>query len=328
MRSIVELNALDAPTFVAEMAPMFEGAPTFLASLAEARPFESDEDLFDSARVVARELAREAQVELLDAHPRIGAEPDAISRHSRQEQGFDSAQEPDDQAWVANELQALNEAYESRFGFRFVVFVAGRPRAEMIPLLERALHAEPEEELRRGLDDVVLIAADRMHVERGPEPMREELREAIALEVSRFMVGELDRDALLHATHRLIEQGVESPALLAASLAAEDPDAVLDAPIAGLMSEIGLAGWDASQAGQLLALHAAASVIGEVSQPIDGARRIVSVSANPEFRDLVARWEADPERRDAIDGEIRRAAAELFGPPDDPPEERSEETEA
>lgn len=321
MRSITELNTLDAPDFVAEMAPMFEGAPTFLANLAEARPFESDEDLFDTARVVARELESEAQVELLDAHPRIGADPDRISRHSRQEQGFDGAEETDDQAWIGNELEALNEAYESRFGFRFVVFVAGRPRAEIIPILERALHAEPEEELRRGLDDVVLIAADRMHAERGPEPMREELREAVALEVSRFMVGELDRDGLLRATHRLIEQGVESPALLAASLAAEDPEAALDAPVAGLMGEIGLGGWDASQAGQLLALHAAASVIGEVSQPIDGARRIASVSANPEFRELVARWEAAPEQRDTIDGEIRRAAAELFGPPDEPTDE-------
>jgi hypothetical protein len=84
------------------------------------------------------------------------------------------------------------------------------------------------------------------------------------------------------------------------------------------MAEIGLGGWDASQAGQLLALHAAASILGEVSQPIDGARRIASVSSNAQFHDLVARWEADPERRDALDAEIRRAAADLFGPPDAP----------
>jgi hypothetical protein len=42
------------------------------------------------------------------------------------------------------------------------------------------------------------------------------------------------------------------------------------------------------------------------------------VSSNPHFRELVARWEADPDRREAVDAEIRRAAAELFGPPDDP----------
>jgi len=320
VRSITELNALEPASFADQVGHLFEGAPSFLGRLAEARPFESDEDLFDSARIVARELSPEAQVELLDAHPRIGADPAAISRQSRHEQGYEGDEAPDDQAWVANELDALNDAYEFRFGFRFVVFVAGRPRAEIIPILERALHADPEEERRRGLDDVVLIAADRMRTERGPEPLREELREAIALEVSRFMVGELDREGLVRATHRLIEEGVESPALLAASRAAEDEDAALDAPMARLMSEIGLDGWDAPQAGQLLALHAAASVIGEVSQPIDGARRIATVSAHPEFRELVARWDADPDGRQATDGEIRRAAAELFGPPDEAPE--------
>ncbi|MGH2402082.1 MAG: hypothetical protein ACRDE6_05170, partial [Candidatus Limnocylindria bacterium] len=194
------------------------------------------------------------------------------------------------------------------------VFVAGRPRAEIIPILERALHADRDEELRRGLDDVMLVAADRMERLRGPRPLREELREAIALEVSRWMVDEIDRDGLIRATHRLIEEGVESPALLALSLANQNEEPDLSAPVARLMAEIGLGGWDQSQAGQLLALHAAASILGQVSQPIDGARRIAQVSGNAEFRKLVGRWEADAADRDAIDAEILHAASDLFGP--------------
>jgi hypothetical protein len=193
--------------------------------------------------------------------------------------------------------------------------VAGRPKADIIPILERALHADRDEELRRGLDDVVLIASERMDRLRGPRPLREELREVIALEISRWMVGEIDRNGLIRATHRLIEEGVESPALLALSLADEEEVADLAGPVGRLMDEIGLEGWDATQAGQLLALHAAASILGEVSQPIDGARRIASVSGNPQFRELVDRWEGT-DRRETLDAEIRRAAAELFGPPD------------
>jgi 2-oxo-4-hydroxy-4-carboxy-5-ureidoimidazoline decarboxylase len=316
VRSVEELNAIPAEAVVTELAPLFEGAPAFLERLAASRPWESEEDLFDTARAVAREMGPAEQVELLNAHPRIGADPAAVSNLSRREQGYEDAA-GDDQAWVANELAALNEAYEARFGFRFVVFVAGRPRAEIIPIIEHALHAEPDEEIRRGLDDVVLIAADRMGVMRGPRALPETLREAIALEVSRFMVAELDRDGLVRATHRLIEEGVESPGLLALSLANEQGIAELDGPVGRLMAEIGLGGWDTSQAGQLLALHAAASILGEVSQPIDGARRIAAVAGNAEFRELVARWESDPERRGNVDVEIRRAAADLFGPPED-----------
>jgi 2-oxo-4-hydroxy-4-carboxy--5-ureidoimidazoline (OHCU) decarboxylase len=314
MARLEELNELDEAGFAAAAAPLFEGAPRFVARLAAARPFESEDELFDAARAAARAMPEEEQVELLDAHPRIGADPDSVSALSHGEQGYD-ADRPDD-AWVGNELAALNDAYESLFGFRFVIFVAGRPRAEVIPLLERALHADRDEELRRGLDDVVLIARDRWDKVRGPRPLPEELRESIALEISRFMVGEIDRDGLVRSTHRLIEEGVESPGLLALSLvnANEEPD--IGQPVRRLLAEIGLEGWDGTQAGQLLALHAAASIIGEVSRPIDGARRIASVSGNPQFRELVSRWEAEPEQRDALDVEIRRAATDLFGSPD------------
>ena len=313
MQTVDELNTIEADAFVESLAPLFEGAPRFLRRLADARPFETEEELFAAARATARGMPEEEQIELLDVHPRIGADPSSVSDLSRREQGFDEAS-PDDQAWVGEELLALNEAYESHFGFRFVVFVAGRPRSEIIPIIERALHADRDEELRRGLDDVVLVAAERMQRLRGPRPLREELREAIALEVSRFMVGEIDRHGLVRATHRLMEEGVESPALL--SLANENENDDIQGAIDRLMNEIKLAGWDGSQAGQLLALHAAASILGDVSQPIDGARRIASVSGNAQFGDFVSRWTAEPDSREALNTEIRQAAAELFGPPD------------
>lgn len=313
--SVQELNALETDACVAALEPLFEGAPRFVARLTDARPFESDEDLFDTARATAREMPEEEQIELLEAHPRIGADPAAISTLSRREQGYEDASSTEE-GWVGEELTALNEAYEARFGFRFVVFVAGRPRADIIPLLERAAQSDRDEELRRGLDDVILIATDRLGGMRGPRPLREELREAIALEISRWMVGELDRDGVIRATHRLIDEGFESPALLALSLAQPGDESALTGQVNRLMGEIGLGGWDSTQAGQLLALHAAASILGEVTAPIDGARRIAAVSANPAFRTLVERWDAKPDGRDGINGEIRRAAVELFGEED------------
>jgi 2-oxo-4-hydroxy-4-carboxy-5-ureidoimidazoline decarboxylase len=307
--TVAELNALEPDAVVAALTPYFEGGDALVRRLVEQRPFEDDDELFGAARAVARGMPEPEQVDLLNAHPRIGADPATVSPMSRAEQGYDRPPE-DNEVWVANELAALNDAYEGLFGFRFVVFVAGRPRADIIPILEHALRADRDEELRRGLDDVVLIARDRWERMRGPQPMAEPFRESIALEVSRYMVGETDRDGLIRATHRLIEEGVESPALLALSVAEGDDVAQ---PIARLMGEIGLSGWGADQAGQLLALHAAASILGEVSHPIDGARRIVAVSGNPQFGDLVARWDAHEGDREAIEAEIRRAAVDLFG---------------
>jgi 2-oxo-4-hydroxy-4-carboxy--5-ureidoimidazoline (OHCU) decarboxylase len=40
---------------------------------------------------------------------------------------------------VYEELRSLNEQYEEKFGFKFVVFVAGRPKAAIIPILQERL---------------------------------------------------------------------------------------------------------------------------------------------------------------------------------------------
>lgn len=161
--SVEVLDRLDEAAFVDTVAPIFEGAPAFLGLLAKARPFGSDAAMLAAAREIARSMPELAQVELLAAHPRIGADPSTVSSLSSAEQGYaDSAAEPLP-SWVDQELAMLNDAYEARFGFRFVVFVAGRDRAQIIPLIERALRSDDRQaELRRGLDDVLDIAADRL----------------------------------------------------------------------------------------------------------------------------------------------------------------------
>ena len=155
--AIADLDVASADDFAEALAPLFEGAPRFLRRLAGRRPFGSWDALFDAARRVAREMPEADQVELLDAHPRIGAGAAGKSELSRREQGVDASS-----GELADRLRALNGRYERRFGFRYVIFVAGRSREEIAPLLEAALEADPGAERRRGLDDVVAIAQDRL----------------------------------------------------------------------------------------------------------------------------------------------------------------------
>jgi len=163
------LDAGSAPEFVARMAPLFEGAPGFLWRLAAAgRPFGSRARLFERARAIAHTMPDVLQVELVDAHPRLGAPPASVSALSFREQGYDreaaeqlAAEAVRERARVAAELDQLNRDYESRFGFRYCVFVAGRSRAALLPEFEAALARERDSELHRALDAVVDIAIDR-----------------------------------------------------------------------------------------------------------------------------------------------------------------------
>jgi 2-oxo-4-hydroxy-4-carboxy--5-ureidoimidazoline (OHCU) decarboxylase len=130
-----------------ELAELFEGHTRFVERLALV------EDPLRHAREVASTLSDDEKKEVLDAHPAIGGRP--ASERSRREQGTD-----DDPAVLA-ELAALNAEYESRFGFRFVVFVNGRPRREIVPVLRERMTRSREEELRTAVDELVQIAIAR-----------------------------------------------------------------------------------------------------------------------------------------------------------------------
>jgi 2-oxo-4-hydroxy-4-carboxy--5-ureidoimidazoline (OHCU) decarboxylase len=130
-----------------ELAELFEGRTAFVEQLSAL------EDPLGRAREVAHGLSEAEQKDVLDAHPAIGAQ--AASARSAAEQGTD-----DDQAVLA-ELAALNAEYEAKFGFRFVVFVNGRPRREIIPVLRERLERPRDVELATGVDELVQIAVSR-----------------------------------------------------------------------------------------------------------------------------------------------------------------------
>jgi 2-oxo-4-hydroxy-4-carboxy--5-ureidoimidazoline (OHCU) decarboxylase len=154
--SITGLDRMDPVEFCTAVGPLFEDAPAYLALLAAERPFGSWDALFERAQTVALEAPRGVQLELLAAHPRIGAPPGTVSSLSWREQGYDREQQ---EAIAA--LGPLNDAYEVRFGFRYVIFVNGRPRSAIVPLLQAALEEDPDAERTRGLRDVVAIAQTR-----------------------------------------------------------------------------------------------------------------------------------------------------------------------
>jgi 2-oxo-4-hydroxy-4-carboxy--5-ureidoimidazoline (OHCU) decarboxylase len=125
---------------VEELAELFSGRTAFVERLAEL------EDPLVRADEVARGLTDEEKLEAVETHPRIG-EPSPEQRGA----------EPR----VLAELAVLNCAYEDRFGFRFIVFVNRRSRAELVPVLRERLRRTRAQELDTALGELVAIAKDR-----------------------------------------------------------------------------------------------------------------------------------------------------------------------
>ena len=133
---------------VDQLAELFEGRTALVERLAET------EDPLGNADEVVRTLTEDEKLEALAAHPAIG-QREGLSARSAAEQGAD-----DDPAVLA-ELAELNRRYEERFGFRFVVFVNRRPKAEIVPVLRERLERTRDEELDTALSELVAIARDR-----------------------------------------------------------------------------------------------------------------------------------------------------------------------
>jgi 2-oxo-4-hydroxy-4-carboxy--5-ureidoimidazoline (OHCU) decarboxylase len=135
-----------------ELAAIFERAP----ALAERVRGSDPSSIVASAR---SEIARMSDVEriaVLNAHPRIGADPTSLSPLSRREQGGGA------DVATLRELAAMNDEYERTFGFRFVVFVAGRSKAEIAHVMRDRLRRSRDDELATGIAEFLAIARDRL----------------------------------------------------------------------------------------------------------------------------------------------------------------------
>ena len=132
---------------VDELAELFEGRTHLVEKLAEL------DDPLGSAREVIARLGERDKLEALNAHPAIGARK--LSARSAAEQGGDS------DPVVLTELAYLNQVYEEKFGFRFVVFVNRRPKVEILEVLKERLEHTREEELDTAVEELVAIAEDR-----------------------------------------------------------------------------------------------------------------------------------------------------------------------
>ena len=114
-----------------ELGELFSGRTRLIERLARR------EHPLERRRRPARRAPEDEQAAALDAHPR--------DRRARPRSS--AATSPT----VLAELARLNAEYEETFGFRFVIFVAGRTRAELSRVLRERLGRTREEELADGL---------------------------------------------------------------------------------------------------------------------------------------------------------------------------------
>lgn len=157
---------LDRDAFVARFGGVYEHSPwiaerAFDAGLtAEADTAEDMSGLL-RAQVEAGGAAR--QLVLLREHPdlagKLAVAGELTAASTAEQEGAGLA------ACTADEFrrfQTLNAAYNEKFGFPFIVAVAGHQRTEILEIFERRLGNDGETEFREALEQVHRIALIRL----------------------------------------------------------------------------------------------------------------------------------------------------------------------
>ena len=144
-----------------DLTRLFEGAGPLIERLRREPPFASGKAMLSRAREILLGLPEAEQIAVINAHPRIGERAERVRAQSAQaftEQGYDREHTAPE---VLQRLALLNEEYEQKFGFRFVVFVNRRSKEALMPLLEARLRGSRDEERQTALQEILAIAEDR-----------------------------------------------------------------------------------------------------------------------------------------------------------------------
>lgn len=118
--------------------------------MTNEQPFASVEDLLTKAENVWSSLNQADWLEAFSSHPKIGEQKAAASVSINAQKW--SEQEQSSLSYAASgtrqELAHLNQEYEQKFGYIYIVCATGKTPEEMLAILKHRMDNAPAEELR------------------------------------------------------------------------------------------------------------------------------------------------------------------------------------
>jgi OHCU decarboxylase len=166
MTAALRPTMMDKATFVATFGGVFEHSP-WVAEAAYDLGLLSDADTAEGLHramcAALRVAPREKKLALILAHPDLAgklARAGRLTADSTKEQasaGLDRLTDAERARFTE-----LNEAYQARFGFPFILAVKGRSKEEIMAAFERRLGHGQETEFATALEQIERIALLRL----------------------------------------------------------------------------------------------------------------------------------------------------------------------
>lgn len=140
------------------------GSTRWAEQMSARRPFAAFQNLVDAVEDVAASLEREDWLEAFSHHPKIGDVESLRVKFAATRSWSEGEQQAVDEASteVLEGLAHLNDVYEKKNGFIFIVCATGKSATEMLAILEARLVNDAEAELQNAAGEQNKITRIRL----------------------------------------------------------------------------------------------------------------------------------------------------------------------
>ncbi len=159
MLKLTDLNVASREEFTRIVGPVFEHSPWIAARAADARPFESVDELHIALCAAVRAASDEEKAALIRAHPDLVGRA-VLTAESQQEQTRAGLMELS--AEEVSVFENYNEQYRERFGFPFVICARLNKKEAILRAFPERLAQSREKEIETALEEIYKIAELRL----------------------------------------------------------------------------------------------------------------------------------------------------------------------
>ena len=153
------LNKLNKDEFISMFGVIFEKTQWIAEKLFDHKPFKNKDDLINKMTQIYESSSKNEILKILNAHPKLAVEKN-LTEHSSKEQSRANLKNCTQKEY--DEFNILNNNYEKKFGFPFIIAVKGKDKIEILNNFRQRINNGVELEFIESKKQVKKIALFRL----------------------------------------------------------------------------------------------------------------------------------------------------------------------
>ena len=159
MQLIKDINLLTEKEFLSLFGNIFEKSDWIAIKAFELKPFKNAKDLSDKMINIYEKSSKEKIIEIFNLHPKLAIEKKLTSFSSKEQMGakLNTCTEEE-----LAEFKDLNEKYQTKFAFPFIIAVKGKSKNDILNSFRKRVENNFNDEFEEAKQQVKKIASLRL----------------------------------------------------------------------------------------------------------------------------------------------------------------------